>query len=76
MIFKTLYFRHKMAWLNKNQKGLEALQVVLIIAVAAVILALVVNQWPTICQWANDSLDYITGNSDMQENSRDTYVIY
>ena len=57
--------RHRVARFNKNQKGLETLQVVLIIAVAAVILALVVNQWPTIRDWANEALDFISGNSDI-----------
>jgi hypothetical protein len=55
----------RMSRFNKNQKGLEALQVVLIIAVAAVILALVVNQWPTIRDWANGAIDYITGDTDI-----------
>ena len=48
---------------NKNQKGLETLQVVLIIAVAAIILALIVNQWPGIKSWAENAISAITGFS-------------
>ena len=55
----------RVARFNRNQKGLETLQVVLIIAVAAVILALVVNQWPAIRDWANEALKYISGNSEI-----------
>ena len=52
--------RARVARFNKNQKGLETLQVVLIIAVAAVILALVVNQWPAIKEWAEAAIEAIT----------------
>lgn len=65
MSYLMTQIRGRMARFNKNQKGLETLQVVLIIAVAAVILALVVNQWPAIRDWANEALDYISGDSDI-----------
>ena len=48
---------------NKDQRGLETLQVVLIIAVAAIILALIVNQWPNIKSWAENAISAITGFS-------------
>ena len=55
----------RMKTLREDQRGLETLQVVLIIAVAAVILALLVNMWPNIRNWASGAIDYITGNQDM-----------
>ena len=52
--------RARVARFNKNQKGLETLQTVLIIAVAAVILAFVVNQWEGIEMWAEGVITDIT----------------
>ena len=69
MNYVMTQIRRRMARFNKNQKGLETLQVVLIIAVAAVILALVVNQWPAIRDWANEALDYISEDSDIGTGS-------
>ncbi len=65
---KTLVnFRNKVvnriSRFNKDQRGLETLQVVLIIAVAAIILALIVNQWPNIKSWAEQAIQAITGFS-------------
>ena len=69
MNYVMTQIRGRMARFNKNQKGLETLQVVLIIAVAAVILALVVNQWPAIRDWANDALDYISTDTDIGDGA-------
>ena len=65
---KTLVnFRNKVvnriSRFNKDQRGLETLQVVLIIAVAAIILALIVNQWPNIKSWAENAISAIPGFS-------------
>ena len=51
---------NRIARFHKNQKGLETLQVVLIIAVAAIILALIVNQWPDIRDWAVEAITAVT----------------
>ena len=52
-------FRKRIRRFHANQKGLETLQVVLIIAVAAVILAFIVNSWETISGWAGQVLQDI-----------------
>ncbi|HVK10379.1 MAG TPA: hypothetical protein VM597_16550 [Gemmataceae bacterium] len=46
---------------NDDEAGLETLQVVMIVAVAAVILALVKNQWDPIKQFFTDKVKDITG---------------
>lgn len=39
---------------------METLQIVLIVAVAAIILALIVNQWPNIKTWAQNAIQAVT----------------
>ena len=60
MTYLMIKIRHRMARFNKNQKGLETLQTVLIIAVAAIILALIVKQWPEIKKYAETAIKAIT----------------
>ncbi len=53
--------RQRIANFDKNEQGMETLQVVLIVAVAAIILALIVNQWPNIKSWAEAAIKAVTG---------------
>jgi hypothetical protein len=46
---------------HKDEEGIETLQAVMIIAVAAVILALVKSKWPDVKTWFNKALQDITG---------------
>ena len=41
---------------NQDQRGLETLQVILILAVAAIILSVIVKAWPEIERWAGDAV--------------------
>jgi hypothetical protein len=52
--------RNRITKFHNNEKGMETLQVVMIAAVAAIILALIVTQWPTIKQYATDAIKAIT----------------
>ena len=45
---------------DRDERGMETLQVVLIIAVAAIILALIVNKWEDIRTWAVEAIDAVT----------------
>jgi hypothetical protein len=47
--------------IHNDERGLETLQVVMIIAVAALILALVKLTWPSITAWFNKLVQAITG---------------
>jgi hypothetical protein len=47
--------------IHNDERGLETLQVVMIIAVAALILALVKLTWPSIQDWFNKLVQAITG---------------
>lgn len=53
--------RQRFAKFNNDERGMETLQVVLIVAVAAIILALIVNQWPAIKTWAEAAIRAVTG---------------
>jgi hypothetical protein len=53
--------RQRIANFDKDERGMETLQVVLIVAVAAIILALIVHQWPKIREWAEEAIKVITG---------------
>jgi membrane protein YdbS with pleckstrin-like domain len=53
--------RQRIAKIYRDERGMETLQVVLIVAVAAIILALIVNQWPNIKSWAEQAIQAITG---------------
>jgi hypothetical protein len=46
---------------HEDEEGLETLQVVMIIAVAAVILLLVKSQWGNIRDWFNALIEQILG---------------
>ena len=52
--------RNKVANFNNDERGMETLQVVLVIAVAAIILALIVNKWDDIRDWAVEAIDAVT----------------
>ncbi len=54
------YLKNRVTKFHNNEKGMETLQVVLIIAVAAIILALIVNQWDGIKEWAEQAIKTIT----------------
>ena len=62
---KSLILGHKFSRriksLNRDERGLETLQVVLIIAVAAVVLAVVLALFPGIKNWAWETVEAITG---------------
>jgi hypothetical protein len=53
-------FRNRLANFHREERGMETLQVVLIIAVAAVILAVFVRLWPEIRDWAEEVINNIT----------------
>jgi hypothetical protein len=56
--------RSLIAKFHSDEEGLETLQVVMIIGIAAVILAIVRNQFPTIRGWFEQMLGNITGWTD------------
>jgi len=56
--FSTM--RQRIADFDRDERGMETLQVVLIVAVAAIILALIVNQWPNIKSWAESAIKAVT----------------
>jgi hypothetical protein len=52
------------SWLKKfhnDERGLEALQVILIVAIAAIILALLKTFWPQAKQFFNDNVAKVIG---------------
>lgn len=57
-MFKTIRRIHE------DERGLETLQVVMIIAIAAVILAIIKTFWPQIRTWAQNMINVITGITD------------
>ena len=59
---KTLTtIKNRIASFDQDERGMETLQVVLIIAIAAMILALIVNAWPAISDWAQKAIETVTG---------------
>ena len=46
---------------NDDERGLETLQVVMIVAIAAVILALIKTQWPDVKKFFEEKVKDITG---------------
>ena len=52
--------RQRIANFDKNEEGMETLQTVLIIAIAAIILALIVTQWEGIKTWATTAIKGVT----------------
>jgi hypothetical protein len=61
MKVSTTNLRNRLTAFHKNEDGMEALQMVLIIAIAAIVLALVVRMWPAIAQWVTDMINSVTG---------------
>ena len=53
--------KQRIASFDQDERGMETLQAVLIIAIAAMILALVVNQWGSISSWAVKTLNSVMG---------------
>ena len=51
--------KQKLSKFHRDEAGLEALQVVMIIAIAALILIAIRNKWPEIRDWMNEQLDGI-----------------
>ena len=46
---------------HRDEKGLEALQVILIVAIAAIILALLKVYWGEVKTWFRKAVEVITG---------------
>lgn len=44
---------------HPDEEGIEAIQVVMILAIAAVALLLIKSAWPTIRSWFSDALDEV-----------------
>ena len=44
---------------HNDEAGLEALQIVMIIAIAALVLIAIRNKWPEVRDWMNDQVDGI-----------------
>ena len=55
--------------LHSDERGLEALQVVMILAVAAIVMMLVRSYYDTIQAWTEDLVTNITGWTDIDSNS-------
>ena len=51
--------KQAVAKFHKNEDGLEALQIVMIIAIAALVLIAVKDKWPEIRDWMIEQLDSI-----------------
>ncbi len=60
---KKLTLKSAFSKFHNDEAGLEALQVVMILAVAAVALIVVKGQWDTIRQWFNDVMGEGVGDS-------------
>ena len=61
--FKTLANKISVAGkkFDRDQDGMEAMQIVMIIAVAAIVLLFVKGQWSNISSWADGLVNEITG---------------
>lgn len=67
---KTLSaIRQQIANFDRDERGMETLQVVLIIAIAAIILALIVKQWEGIRTWVLSMIGEVT---DMKKPEKGT----
>ena len=44
---------------HNDEAGLEALQIVMIIAIAALVLIAIKNKWPEVRDWMNEQVDGI-----------------
>jgi Flp pilus assembly pilin Flp len=58
---KELSMKNWLKKFHRDEQGLEALQVVLIVAIAAIILALLKTFWPQIKQWFSDNVTEVLG---------------
>ena len=63
--------KQRMTSFDRDERGMETLQTVLIVAVAAMILALIVTQWGNISEWAINAINNVTGG-DMSTEDIDT----
>lgn len=52
---------------HRNEKGLEALQVILIVAIAAIILALLKLYWKDVKTWFKTMVENVIGESGNDE---------
>lgn len=52
---------------HRNEKGLEALQVILIVAIAAIILALLKLYWKDVKSWFKTMVETIIGSDGKDE---------
>lgn len=59
--------RNLLRQFHDDEAGLEALQVVMILAVAAVALIAVKTQWTTISQWFKDVMGQGTGDANWKQ---------
>lgn len=50
----TLGLKHAAQQFNSDEQGIEAIQAVIILAIAAVALQTILAGWETISQWASD----------------------
>lgn len=58
---KTLTkIKNQLIKFHKNEAGLEALQVVMIIAIAAIFLIFIKTNWETVKEWAQDLIKQVT----------------
>lgn len=57
---KLAVLRRGLSRIHRDERGLEALQVVMIIAVAAIVMLLVKNNYETIRDWMEDLVGQIT----------------
>jgi len=60
---KKLNLKSSLNKFHNDEAGLEALQVVMILAVAAVALIVVKTQWDVVRQWFNDVMGEGVGDS-------------
>lgn len=65
--------KKKIAKFDKDERGMETLQTVLIVAVAAMILALIVSQWDTISSWVVDAINEVTGEDMTDTDDVETF---
>jgi hypothetical protein len=54
-------FRSELLGLHTDEDGMETMQIVMIIAVAAIVLLFVKSQWETISGWASGLISQVTG---------------
>ena len=65
--------KQRIAAFDQDERGMETLQTVLIVAVAAMILALIVSQWDTISGWVVDAINEVTGEDMTETDEVETF---